>query len=71
MNKWEYKIEILKSKEWFASRIDTINPETEQLLNTLGNDGWELVNASPMVLVGGFDTSTSHFILIFKRVINE
>jgi hypothetical protein len=67
MNKWEYKIEIIKSKEWFTRRLDTINPEIEQLFNNLGNDGWEFVSASPMVLIGGLDTSTSHFILIFKR----
>lgn len=65
MDKWEYIITSVKIKGWLNKQID---PETGQLLNNLGRDGWELINALPLGGgTGGWGAETSGFALIFKR----
>ena len=65
MEKWEYKIINIEIKGWVNKQID---PKTEQLLNELGNDGWELVSIAPIGGgVGGWGAETSSFAFIFKR----
>lgn len=63
MEQWEYKIISPEVKGWVNKKID---PKTEQLLNELGNDGWELVSIAPLKS-GGWDTGSEKFVLIFKR----
>ena len=66
MEKWEYKIMSPEVKGWISKKID---PKAEQILNELGNEGWELVSITP--LAGNTSTAwgagTGNFVLIFKR----
>ena len=65
MEQWEYKIISLEVKGWINRKID---PKTEQLLNELGNDGWELTGIAPIGGgTGGWSAETGSFALIFKR----
>lgn len=59
---WEYKSIELSAHGWLHRKID--HAKLEVMLNELGRDGWELVNA--------FDTNWGHgatqdVIAIFKR----
>jgi hypothetical protein len=66
MEKWEYKVISPEVKGWVTKKID---PKTEQLLNELGNEGWELVSVAP--LAGNTSTAwgagTGNFVFVFKR----
>lgn len=66
MEKWEYKIINPEVKGWVDKRID---PESEQQLNELGNQGWELVSIAHLTsgAGGGWGGDTKTFIFIFKR----
>ena len=65
MEKWEYIITNVKVKGWLNKQIDS---ETEQLLNNLGRDGWELTNTMSIGGgTGGWGAETGGFALIFKR----
>ena len=65
MEKWEYKIISLEVKGWINRKID---PKTEQLLNELGKDGWELTGIAPIGGgTGGWGAETSSYTFIFKR----
>lgn len=73
MKKWEYKIIYLMVdnlvKGWMMNNRK-IDLKTEQLLNELGNDGWELTGIAPIGGgVGGFGAQTSGYTFIFKRQI--
>lgn len=65
MEKWEYKIISPDVKGFVKMKID---PKTEQLLNELGNEGWELVSLAPLAgNAYGWGAGTGNFVLIFKR----
>lgn len=52
-------------KGWINRKID---PKTEQLLNELGGDGWELTGIAPIGGgTGGWGAETGSFAIIFKR----
>ena len=62
MTHWEYKTIALEAHGFLGGKLD--RPKFEALLNELGRDGWELVNA--------FDTNQGHgqtrdVIAVFKR----
>ena len=60
---WEYKTVQLAAQDWFlGGKVDY--EKFEAMLNRLGRDGWELVNA--------FDTNKAHgqtrdVVAVFKR----
>ena len=59
---WEYKSIALAAHGFFGGKID--QEKFEEMLNELGREGWELVNA--------FDTNQGHgatrdVIAVFKR----
>ena len=67
MEKWEYKIIYLQIKGFVNKKID---PEAENQLNALGNEGWELVGTAAIGgRAGGWGAETSCFAFIFKRAI--
>ena len=52
-------------KGWINKKVDT---GSEQLLNGLGNDGWELTGIAPIGGgVGVWGAETSSYTFIFKR----
>lgn len=60
--KWEYTTIRLAAHGWLGGKLDT--QQFELMLNNLGREGWELVNA--------FDTNQGHgatrdVIAVFKR----
>ena len=62
MTHWEYKTIALEAHGFFGGKLD--RTKFEALLNELGREGWELVNA--------FDTNQGHgqtrdVIAVFKR----
>lgn len=62
MDKWEYKSIKIETKGFWSKKLD-VN-EFDELLNSLGNEGWELVSC--------FDTSqyqgeSKEVIAVFKR----
>ena len=65
MGKWEYKIIIPEIKGWIDKKI---NPdELEKTLNTLGENGWELVSVSSLTGQSGWGSETKGIYFIFKR----
>jgi hypothetical protein len=69
MNKWEYKIisPEVEVKGWVNRKVCL---KEEQILNELGNDGWELVGIAPFAgnTTVAWGAGTGNFILIFKRL---
>jgi hypothetical protein len=64
--KWEYTTTQLAAHGFLGGKLDTV--KFEQMLNRLGADGWELVNA--------FDTNQGHgatrdVIAVFKRPMGD
>ncbi|AKG35583.1 DUF4177 domain-containing protein [Paenibacillus durus] len=62
MNRWEYRTVKYKTGGFLGGKLD--EEDFENLLNSYGNDGWELVSC--------FDTSISQgqtrdVVAIFKR----
>ncbi len=63
MQYWEYRTETLKTTGFLGGSVNT--ESMDELLNRLGSEGWELVNA--------FDTSSfaqgasQLIVLVFKR----
>ncbi len=62
MDKWEYKSIKIETKGFWSKKLD-VN-EFDELLNSLGTEGWELVSC--------FDTSqyqgeSKEVIAVFKR----
>jgi hypothetical protein len=62
MTRWEYKTIKLSTTGWTGGKLDT--DTFENLLNSLGREGWELVSA--------FDTNQSYgatrdVVAVFKR----
>jgi Domain of unknown function (DUF4177) len=70
MQKWEYYIETLNiSDRWSAKRqaeeVQTFN----QRLNTIGDDGWELISYEAVPLTGTFTNNIKGYayLCFFKR----
>jgi len=66
MPKFEYKIVVRSCHdgkfEWFLDKNDKRN--AEELLNALGNEGWEFVSATPLALrAGNGDSTLIHYFL--------
>lgn len=67
MEKWEYK--IISPGVGFKGFINPkIYLKEEQILNELGNNGWELVGIAPFAM-DTLNSGTYKFVLIFKRQI--
>lgn len=64
MTRWEYKSVSLKCPGFFKSKLD--NEDLEQLLNSLGKLGWELVHVVPLLGNGYTQSITA----ILKRPAN-
>ena len=41
--------------------------ETEQIISKFASDGWELFSITPLTFTSGWDGSTSHLLLVFKK----
>jgi Domain of unknown function (DUF4177) len=64
---WEYKtaINALKSDVYDkTSQLEFNVTETDQFLNIMGQNNWELVNVNPIIN----DGATTHFAYFFKRL---
>lgn len=60
---WEYKVITLNSKSTLGGgSFDS--QEIEIILNSYGNEGWELVNISSSNVIFG---STERLVAVFKR----
>ena len=71
MEKWEYKIVKVEAKtkaSGWSYNINTKLPqELEEVLNKLGNMGWELVSISLPTMAG----RSQDFFCFFKRKVDE
>lgn len=61
MKKFEYKVENIKA---FGVTSLVLTKEHEKKFNTLGAEGWELVNLKSL-------NNPRNLIVVFKREINE
>ena len=61
MAKWEYKVETLQASGLFHRDLEQM---TTSWLNDFGQDGWELVDITPLTFSTGI-TQTAY--LTFKR----
>ena len=68
IEKWEYKIITPDVKGWMAAKLDS--GESEELLDELGEDGWELINVLPLAEQSGWGSRTGQVLFILKRKIN-
>ena len=68
MEKWEYKMLIPEVKGFINRKLD---PKINEELNTLGDNGWELISVSPLTDVASWGSQTKSFIFIFKRKKHE
>ena len=66
IERWEYKIISPEVKGLVDREVD---PKTQQLLNTLGNDGWELVSMAPLAgnTVVAWGAVSVNFVFVLKR----
>jgi hypothetical protein len=64
MNKWEYKTVKVSAKGWFVGGILDEN-EFNSLLNSLGQDGWELVSTFDTNMIQG---QSKEIIAVLKRL---
>ena len=62
MRKWEYLTEIIVTKGILDSKIEAA--EFNQTLNTLGKEGWELIDKTALAAEVG---RTSSIVCVFKR----
>ena len=60
--KWEYKTIKVDTKGFIGGKLDEAN--LDQMMNTLGDDGWELVAAFDTNAEGGV---SRHVVGILKR----
>ena len=63
MQRWEYKVLTAEAKGWFQG-VDIDVAGAQRLLNSQGDDGWELVSS--------FDTNQGHgssryYVFLLKR----
>lgn len=65
----EYKIISFKTSGILASGIDSKG--TQDKLNGLGENGWELVSIIPFTQVASWGSRTNRVSFIFKRKIQE
>ncbi|WP_106494642.1 DUF4177 domain-containing protein [Lentibacillus sp. Marseille-P4043] len=64
MERWEYIVE-----PWKYAITGVDSPELEEKLNSLGQEGWELINIIPQVGGMGNTVSVDFNHLVFKRKI--
>jgi len=69
MQKWEYKIIKPNVEGWISAKMDS--EKSEELLNNLGIDGWELISVLPLTEQSGWGSRTGQVLLILKRKILE
>jgi len=60
--KWEYKTIKVDTKGFIGGKLDEAN--LDQMMNALGDDGWELVAAFDTNAEGGV---SRHVVCILKR----
>ena len=63
MVSWEYKVFTIDKGFWSGKE----KKNSDQLLNDLGRDGWELVSVVPLSHAAGGTTSNLQFFLKRKR----
>ena len=61
MVSWEYKVFTIGKGFWSGKE----KKNSEQLLDELGRDGWELISVVPLSQMGGGTTTNLQF--FFKR----
>jgi hypothetical protein len=62
MRKWEYLTEVINTKGVIDSKIEAA--EFNKALNTLGKEGWELIDKTALAAEAGRTTS---IVCVFKR----
>jgi Domain of unknown function (DUF4177) len=67
MQKWEYLTLNMEAKGWVNKRLN--EKGSMELLNKLGDEGWELINIVPTERTQGLlmKTDTNAFAFILKR----
>lgn len=67
MPKWEYLTINMEAKGWVNKRMN--EKASMELLNKLGDEGWELINVVPIERTQGvlMKTDTHAFAFILKR----
>lgn len=74
MQKWEY-IELMLQLNsnnvwvWGNTEVSAKEVSTEQRLNEMGREGWELVSSYTQSSLAGTASQTKYFYYIFKRPI--
>jgi len=68
MQKWEYITVNMEAKGWVYKKMN--EKGSMELLNRLGEEGWELVSVVPIERTVGplMKTDTHAFAFIFKRL---
>ena len=62
MRKWEYLTEVIETKGTISSKIEAT--EFNKALNTLGKEGWELIDKTALAAEVG---RTESIVCVFKR----
>jgi hypothetical protein len=64
--KYEYKIITPEMKGWVKKKV---SEDTDELLNKLGQEGWELIGVTPVTANTGtsWGGTTASFVFFFKR----
>lgn len=67
MQKWQYEVIVRETKKLLeeGGPLDALS----EALNSLGEEGWELVNVAPFSSTQGLDLggSTKAYTFVFKR----
>jgi len=65
-DKWEYKVLTPEMKGWIKKKVSS---DTFEELNTLGEEGWELIGVTPVTANMGtsWGGTTASFVFFFKR----
>ena len=71
MQKWQYKIVSHETKKLLKK--EKAQDAMSETVNSLGQEGWELVSVAPLSTTQGLDLggSTRAFTFIFKRPIHS
>jgi len=72
MSKWEYKVEaVTVNEKWSQSKQQKEIENLQHNLNTMGQEGWEMLSYESIPLLGTFSKNLKGYayLVFFKRQI--